>query len=234
MAWFTKPRTAPVRTVRQDWHTPLTDDKDFVYSFGVNTITLSFDIFGIELNEGLNSLRRGQTALATQHAEVSAELCERFVLPLAGMISALEQHARHYGTLPSVEPLNADNFRGDAARRAAALNDVLSQLLWRHHLRFLHKLRTLNEITFMVSAAYRSAAERVGEGSSISSTQDWDALECAHFDLNTAFREAMVLLKCFLVALPDQEVRFFGEQLATATSAQRLALNRRARSFRRE
>ena len=120
------------------------------------------------------------------------------------------------------------------ARRAASLNDLLSQLLWRHHLRFLHKLRTLSEITFNVSSIYRNAVDRVSEGSSISCQQDWDALECAHLDLSTAFSEATVLLKCFLVALPDHEVKFFGEQLASATSEQNPALNRRAPSFRRQ
>jgi hypothetical protein len=234
VGWFRKPRPDLVRTVRQDWHAPLTGDKNLVYGIGISTVTWSYDIFGMELNEGLASLRRGHAEFAREHAVVSAHLCDRFVHPLAGLISALEQHARHYGTLPSVEPLHAENFQGDVARRAASLNDILSQLLWRHHLRFLHKLRTLSEITFNVSTIYRNAVERVSEGSSLSCRQDWDALECAHLDLGTAFSEATVLLKCFLVALPDQEVKFFGEQLAFATSEQNPALNRRAPSFRRQ
>lgn len=104
MGWFRKPRPDLVRTVRQDWHAPLTGDKNVVYSFGVNTVTWSYDIFGMELNEGLASLRRGHADFAREHAVVSAHLCDRFVHPLAGLISALERHARHYGTLPSVEP----------------------------------------------------------------------------------------------------------------------------------
>jgi hypothetical protein len=234
VAWFSKARSRPVSTVRRDWHSPLTDDKDLVFMLGVNTVTNSYDIFGIELDEGLRSFRRGQPVLAREHTLVSADLCERFVGPLSGLLSALEQHARHYGTLPTVDPLHAEHFRGDAPRRAAALNDLLSQVLWRHHLRFMHKLRTLSEITFNLCSSYRNVAERVAEGSSISCRQDFDALECAHFDLTTAFREATVLLKCFLVALPDQEVKFFGEQLASATSAESFALNRRAPSFRRQ
>lgn len=234
MRWFGKPRSRIARTVRQDWHAPLSDDKDLVFTFGVRTVRSSLGIFGIELSEGLTCFRHGQPVLAREHAVASADLCERFVAPLSGMLSALEQHARHYGTLPTVEPLNADNFRGDAARRAAALNDLLSQVLWRHHLRFLHKLRTLSEITFNLSSTYRAIAERVADGSSISVRQDMELLECTHFDLTSAFAEATVLLKCFLVALPDQEVRFFGEQLASATSAESFALNRRAPSFRRQ
>ncbi len=106
MGWFRKPRPDLVRTVRQDWHAPLTDDKNLVYGIGINTVTWSYDIFGMELNEGLASLRRGHADFAREHAVVSAHLCDRFVHPLGRLdlrARAARSALRHatFGRAPS-------------------------------------------------------------------------------------------------------------------------------------
>jgi len=41
----------------------------------------------------------------------------------------------------------------------------------------------------------------------------WDTLERAHFDLNTCLREAIILLKSFLVVLPDDQLSSFESAL---------------------
>jgi hypothetical protein len=41
----------------------------------------------------------------------------------------------------------------------------------------------------------------------------WEALDHCHFDLNTCLRETFVLLKSFLMVLPDEQIAAFEEEL---------------------
>jgi hypothetical protein len=234
MWWSVKSRPRIARTVRQDWRTKLSEDKHSVYLYGCNAVQTAHDVFGIVLDEALQLSRERDPQLAAEQAKLSADLCERFVAPFCGMLSALESHARHFGTLPSVDSLNPGHFRGSPAQQAARRNEVLSQVLWRQHNRFLHKLRTLNEMSYSLAAAYRSAVNQIAEGLSSDPRGDWATLDCIHYDLTTCLSEGTVLLKSFLVALPDGELRFFSEHLAKAISAVRLVSNRRAVAFRRQ
>jgi hypothetical protein len=234
MWWSVKARPHNARTVRQDWRTKLSDDKQSVYKHTCNAMQTSHDVFGIVLDEALELSRRDHKALAGEQARLSAELCERFVAPFCGMLSALESHARHFGTLPCVESLDPEHFRGSSSQQAARRNEVLSQVLWRQHNRFLHKLRTLHDIAYALAAAYRASATHIAEESSVSPKLEWAAMDCMHYDLTTCLSEGMILLKSFLIALPDEELRFFSEHLAKSISTVRLVSNRRAAAFRRQ
>jgi hypothetical protein len=205
-----------LRTVRDDWRSSLPSEKELIFRSGINGIEGLHVGFGVVLNEALQLRKWGQLERAQEQVAVSADLCERVTSPLAGMLSALEAHARHFGTLPSVDPLRPENFRGEAAKQIAWRNETLSRVLWRQHHRFLHKLRSLGEIAQRMTHTYRGAATRVAEVSSLSARLDWEVLDCVHFDLSTALSETKVLLKSFLVALPEAEVHFFHERLATS------------------
>lgn len=234
MWWSPKARPQNSRTVRQDWRLKLPPEKNSVFSSVSSTIQSSHSVFGIVLDEGMQLSQFGDRRVVAEQASLSADLCERFVAPLCGTLDALERHARHFGTLPSVDSLKADNFRGDSTRQAARRNEVLSQVLWRQHNRFLHKLRTLHDMAHSLATVYRATVTRIIEDSSVSPRLDWAALDCIHYDLTTCLSETTVMLKSFLVALPEEELDFFSEQVAKATSAVRIVSNRRAAAFRRQ
>jgi hypothetical protein len=42
----------------------------------------------------------------------------------------------------------------------------------------------------------------------------WAALDTGHFDLNSCLRESMILLKCFLRAMPNQQLYLFQKTVA--------------------
>ncbi len=46
-------------------------------------------------------------------------------------------------------------------------------------------------------------------------TLEWQAVDAAHYDLNTCLREAIVLLKSFLMALPNDELKAFQATVQT-------------------
>ena len=65
------------------------------------------------------------------------------------------------------------------------------------------------------------AAELVS-GRAIHPNESWKILESHHYDLNTCLREAEVLLKSFLRALPADQVSDFAAEMDVAPSAEKV------------
>jgi hypothetical protein len=60
-----------------------------------------------------------------------------------------------------------------------------------------------------LNGEFATAADELTSGEHLENAAFWDTLEKGHFDLNTCLREAIVLLKSFLVVLPDEQVTAF-------------------------
>jgi hypothetical protein len=89
------------------------------------------------------------------------------------------------------------------------MSDLLSCVILTQRSQFLHKISTLEEMVVDVDSHFRQAAEDLGTGASVEPSLDWQTVDAAHYDLNTCLREAIVLLKSFLVVLPDEELGAF-------------------------
>jgi len=64
----------------------------------------------------------------------------------------------------------------------------------------------------------------------------WQAVDAAHYDLNTCLREAIVLLKSFLMALPNEELEAFRATVHTqmgVSQPKKLTLSQRLLRHRR-
>jgi hypothetical protein len=68
------------------------------------------------------------------------------------------------------------------------------------------------ELTEELSASFDRAIEELIDVSPARAERYWEMLDASHYDLNTCLRESVVLLKCFLLALPEKQL---GEFLAT-------------------
>jgi len=172
--------------------------------------------------------------LACEQVTVSADLCDRFAGSLEGLVQALGMHARYFGTLPSVNPLDPEFFTGSTARKAASMNSLLSHVLFKQNNRFLHKLWTLGEMASDIGIEYRALVMQVAEGMNASVQQDWEQLSSLQFDLTTSLRETTVVLKSFLVSLPGAEVGCFRDGLVESLAAASSVADRRAVAFRRQ
>lgn len=74
-------------------------------------------------------------------------------------------------------------------------------------------MSTLGEMAEELSQDYGSAVETLEEGLTPRPDRFWDILDASHYDLNTCLRESVVVLKCFLHALPEDQLVDFETSL---------------------
>ena len=75
---------------------------------------------------------------------------------------------------------------------------------------FRNKINSLSALLRRAARDFCARVESFAPHGVITDSPDlWEAMNAAHFDLNTCLRELMVMLKCFLRVLPDVELRSF-------------------------
>ncbi len=222
------------RTVLQDWRAQLSAEKAELFCSVRRKLETSYSVYSVVLDEALAMRRQGRLGVARDNAGVSADLCGRFAADLESMLDALERHAEHFVTPPAFKPLNPEGFHSESARHKAQIHNGLAFVVFSRHFGFLHKIRTLNKITSNLCAEYLGAVIAIVEGSNISPEQGWQHLRHLQYDLTTVFRESEILLKSFLVQLPGNDVRTFGENISTALSTAPAIADRRVAAFRRQ
>jgi len=221
------------RTVQQAWRQRLPEPHDRLFDATVAELEAAYAMLSVALNEAFALRSRGRLNGAQEAAGVAAELLERLSEGLLGSLAALAGHAKHFGALPDVAPLDPEFFRGEPAKRAAAWNRVLQNVLFGARSRFFHKIHTLDDLSRGLADEFQKAAGEIAEGASTSPARDWAALETIHDDLNTCLRETIVVFKTFLNDLSPEEVRAFEQRLQSRTKAPRPSRRReRAKSPR--
>jgi hypothetical protein len=222
---FKSGRLSTRRTVRQNWIASLPHEKHSLFEQITRNWEVCYVMLSISLDEGLGLRSHGSPVRARQCAANSAEFLQGLAAQLQAALTAMEGHGHHFGTLPSVAPLNSSFFRGETAQRGASWNSLLHRVLLSDRSRFFHKLRTLGGIVEELAEEFLEQVEELVEGSLAHPAAAWEALECLHYDLNTSLRETAVVLKSFLHALPDEELIAFHSKLEAA--AQTSTLRRR-------
>ena len=204
-------QTLPSRfsTVQQDWTAWLPAAKAEAFEMCVLQLERSYGMFSVSLNEALELRRIGKTVHSSGTIFIIRTLCARLAYPLEGLLRTLGEHSKHFGIIPNTTPLDAANFRGYREQRAARFSDLLSRVLLTQRSQFLHKIDTLEEIVWGIRKNFHQLASDLGNGLSGQPSEDWMAIDDAHFDLNTCLRETIVVLKSFLVALPIDQLGLF-------------------------
>jgi hypothetical protein len=208
-----RPSTRHGNSVSQDWRTPLCRDKSGVYLDIIHQLETSYCMFSINLDEALGMRRGGRLSLAYELLCVAPALCRNLASPLVGLLRTMQVHTRHFGTTPNLAPLNPDNFQNSRNQRVARFNGLFGRVLLTHRSQFLYKISALTEIVEELGQNFDSAVESLEEGLSPRPDRDWDTLDASHYDLNTCLREAIVILKCFLHALPEDQLADFRSSL---------------------
>lgn len=196
-------------SVQQDWRSWLPSEKAEVFGQQVRRLECFYGMFSVALNDALELRQTGKLAKSCQAVWVLPSLCTRLSHPLGALLRSLSEHARHYGVIPNTAPLDPANFQGPREQRTAKMSDLLSRVLLTQRSQFLHKIGTLEEMVVDVGRHFSQAAEDLGTGASAQPSEDWEIVDAAHYDLNTCLREAIVLLKSFLIVLPDDELGAF-------------------------
>jgi len=223
------PLQAHTGSVSQDWRRPLSDDKSEVYLNCVRRLETSYAMFSVSLDEAVGLRRWGHNFKAFQVLAVSPALCHRLAHPLFSLLRAMLEHSKHFGTTPNLAPLDPANFQNSRSQRVARFNDLMSSILFTRRSQFLHKNSALADLVEELNSDFASTVEGLAGGDSLHPPRDWEYLDAIHYDLNTCLREAVVLLKSFLHALPGAQLAGFQAAFETESAASGAPVRTRAR-----
>jgi hypothetical protein len=203
-----------VGSVSQDWRSPLSAQKSGTYLETLRDLETCYAMFSVNLDEAIGFRRNGRFGKAHQALSVTPALCKRLVDPLLALLRAMLFHAKHFRVIPNLSPLDPDNFQQAKSRRAASFNGICSRIFLSQRSQFLHKISTLVELVENLNESFCNAVEELNDPSSLQVEREWDLLDGSHYDLNTCLRESIVLLKCFLLALPEDQLLGFSSALS--------------------
>ena len=214
-------RPARGTSVKDDWRAWLPEQKDQIFRLYARQLELSYNMFSITLDEALELRHCGRFAKASEAVCVTPDLCSRFAHPLVALLWSLGEHSKHHGTVPNAVPLDPKNFRSSRGQWSARVSSMLCTFLLSERLQFLNKLSTLGEMVVDLSQDFCLAASEIAADATFAPDCSWESVDTAHYDLNTCLREAIVLLKSFLRALPDTELGPFIATVNTQMSVPR-------------
>jgi len=210
-----KPRPRPGASVQVDWVGWLPPAKLQAFRVYSEEFEACYMMLSVSLDEAIGLRNCGSLIKSLQMATITPPLCECLAARLEGMLCSLEAHVKRSAVVPSVAPLDPANFHGLRGQRIALKSFLLSRVLLTQRAQFLSKVTTLREIVSYLRDAYCHAVQKlVLHSSTIVMAALWEAMDSGQFDLNTCLREAVVLLKCFLRALPDDELCDFRQMVS--------------------
>ncbi len=196
-------------SVQDDWCAWLPREKAQVFDEHVRQLESIYMMFSIALNEALEFRQTGKLSKSYQAVGMTADLAARLSDSVGALLRGLGGHAKHYGTIPNTAPLDPKNFHGPQEQRTARMSDLLSRVLLTQRSQFLHKIATLEEMVVDLGKDFRLTVENLSAGVSLNPEEDWRVVDAGHYDLNTCLREAIVLLKSFLLVLPEDQLDTF-------------------------
>ena len=214
---FLKRKRGPIparREVSEDWLAALPREQSQVFDSVVRQWECSYAMMSVALDDALSLRLRGELVCARQQVQTTANLVSRFADLLIAACHSITNAGRHVSNLPVVEPLKVRFFRGDTAQSAASWNGLLHHVLFGDRSRFFHKLRILSNTVEHLAQEFEQAAADLSEGVSDQPGVCWAALDSVHYDLNTCLREAEVVLKAFLRAVPGEQLAAFAAALS--------------------
>ena len=202
----------PVRrydSVQQDWRAILPYAKGSLFADHTEKLENTYRMFSVSLNEAIDLQQQGDSEKARQGIEIAGEFCARLALGITAVLHAMRQHVRHFGIVPNLALLEAANFHSERGQRSARHSNLVSHVLLSERSQFLNKLNTLEEIVDELGDAFIEASEQLSHRILAHSSRLWKFLDLYHFDLNTCLRETCVLLKSFLLVLPEDQLDRF-------------------------
>ncbi len=196
-------------SVSDDWRKPLDAEKSTAYVACVRRLEIAYAMFSVNLDEAFGMRRTGRSSQSYQLLSVAPALCGRLAHPLHSLLEVMLDHAKHFGITPNLAPLNPQNFQNPRSQRVALFNELFSRILLTRKSQFSHKISALADLVDQLDMSFQSTAEELASGESLRPDSDWELLDSMHYDLNTCLREAVVLLKSFLHALPEVQLAGF-------------------------
>jgi hypothetical protein len=207
------------RSVREDWFAWLPEEMEQLFGATRNELECFNGILSVALDEALGIRDQEHFTIAKERITAFAGLFDRLATLLRFVIRTIEEHGSHFGTLPNVVALDAENFRGPTAKRISFMDNLLARVIFRGRTRFFHKLHSLKEIIEELQKETRVIVEDVSGGVPEYLERAWRELEVLGYDLNTCMGETTVVLKSFFCVLPAEELEAFRHKLVKQVPA---------------
>ena len=211
-----RPLSMHSASVSKDWRKPLSGEKSDTYLDCVHGLETAYSMFSVTLDEAFGMRRGGRPLTASQVLSVAPALCQRLANPLHSLLRVMLDHGKHFGVTPNLAPLDPQNFQNSRSQRVALFNDLFSRILLTRKSQFAHKISALAELVDQLNVSFATTSAELLSGASLEPARDWDLLDSIHYDLNTCLREAVVLFKSFLHALPEPQLTSFAVALDTS------------------
>jgi hypothetical protein len=215
-----RPPSARGRSVKDDWRAWLPEAKAQVFNKHVHELESSYVMLSVSLDAAIELREMGEPGKSLQAVGITSGLCKLLTQALVGLLRALSEHAKHYGTIPNAAPLDPANFQGQRGQRSARMSGLLNRVLLSHRLQFLHKVSTLEEMVDDLGKDFRNAADDLAAGISRNPKKIWAEVDADHYDLNTCLRESIVVFKSFLIALPEGQLGAFQDTVRQQSQLQ--------------
>jgi len=219
-------------SVDRDWRAWLPQEQEKVFRIHVQELESNYTMLSVSLNEALELRREQSIGQSLQAVSFSSELCLLLTRSLSGLLRALYEHAKHYGTIPNTAPLDSANFQGQKSQKSARLSNLLSHVLLSHRLQFLYKVSILGEMVEDLGTDYCLCAADLSDETSPDPSRIWELVDADHYDLNTCLREAIVLLKSFLLVLPADQIGAFQQTILEQSKPRHSEVHERLRGIR--
>jgi len=218
--------------VAEDWIASLPREKYKLFDTVVRDWEAHYAMLSIALDDAMSQRAAGKLVCPRRQAAVSSDLLARLATILLHSCDAIASRGRLMHELPAVNPLNAEFFRGDTARSAATRSALMHNVFFGVRPRFFQKVRILSETISRLAEQFVHAASDVADGLTTRPVESWRELESLHDDFTTCLREAEVLLKGFLRAIPAEQLSAFQARLEETPAALRVKKQSRARAKR--
>jgi hypothetical protein len=207
---------SPDAGVKADWLGWISEAKQRIFKVYAEECETFYTMLSVSLNEAICLREYGALAQSFLALSVIPALTDRLTGLLIDMLRSLKEHAQRYRIAPRVAPLQFASFQGRREKRSAVKSFLLNQILPTQRAQFLSKIRMLQKMVAALGNDFsNAAAELASHGAATEPAPLWAALDTGHFDLNTCLRESMVLLRCFLRSLPDDQLVHFQETIST-------------------
>ena len=208
--------------MRDDWRAWLPESKSRLNEACCHELETLYNILSVSLNEAIELRKHGSNTKACEAVYICRGICLRFSRTLEAVLGGLHRHAKLFPVVPNAAPLDPTNFRGPRGQRTAKLTGLLSRVLLSQRSQFIHKASTLKEMVIDLRDEFCRAVDDLVSGIFYRTDSFWATLDQCHFDLNTCLREALVLLKSFLLVLPEEQMPSFqsGLKLSSTGSAE--------------
>ena len=202
-------------SVQRDWIGWLPECKQDAFDCHARELETRYLMLSVTLDEAIGLHNHSLELKAIRNLSLVPALCGRLTRYLESMLSSLESHVNFGALIPNVASLDAANFLRRHDKYLARKCSLLSRILLSRRSEYLFKSNMLREMVCYLGDDFCASTEELLSGAERAAYQElWNGMDAGQFDLNTCLRESLIMLRCFLRVLPENQVIGFQNNLA--------------------